>query len=44
MISFSTCKNIQKMLKCVEIKAFSKNLVQKKLKMGDCIYIGFLLK
>lgn len=35
MISFGICKSIQKMSKCVEIKAFSINLVQKKLKMRD---------
>ena len=31
MISFGICKSIQKMSKCVEIKAFSMNLVQKRL-------------
>ena len=44
MISFGICKSIQKMSKCVEIKAFSMNRVQKKLKMRDRIYTGFLLK
>ncbi len=44
MISFGICKSIQKMSKCVETKAFSMNRVQKKLKMRDCIYTGFLLK